>query len=252
MLIAQTGGDEDPRMDISEQPGILEDIPLGRPYTGGYTPHLRPSCGGIPRQGHARAVCAFGIRLRSGWQSEDSARMGQRGEAYKLYMPARIYKAAHDIAVLELAPEAAIFELISSLFTRIAGPAVEGWHLRGKAYLDYVDILTKLPELRQQVLDPNAIADAVQAAEMEDLVRSIPRLIDILPDVLRDREDSRHNVALAEMVDSLTHELDASQQALTLSSAYQLCAIPAEDATKLRHLRNSVSARFLAAVDAAT
>ncbi|KZV72700.1 hypothetical protein PENSPDRAFT_575693 [Peniophora sp. CONT] len=178
---------------------------------------------------------------------------GDVWEAYELYMQAGIYGAAHDIAVLELAPEAVIrddLELISSLFTRIAGHAVEGWHLRGKAYLDYVDILTKLPELRQQVLDPNAVADAAQAAEMEDLVRSIPRLIGILPDVLRDREDPRHNVALAEMVDSLTHELDASQQALTLS-ANQLRAIPAEEATKLRHLQNSVSARFLAAVDAA-
>lgn len=46
---------------------------------------------------------------------------------------------------------------------------------------------------------------------MEDLVRSIPRLLGILPDVLRDRSDPRHNVALAEMTDNLTHELDASQ-----------------------------------------
>ncbi|VDB88876.1 unnamed protein product [Peniophora sp. CBMAI 1063] len=199
---------------------------------------------------------AGSLKIPLAWVNEAKAiycySQGEVWDAYELYMQAGLYGAAHDIAVLELAPEAVIrddLELLGSLFTRIAGHPVEGWHVRGKAYLDYVDILTKLPELRQHVLDPNTVADAAQAAEMEDLVRSIPRLIGILPDVLRDREDPRHNVALAEMTDNLTQQLDASQP-LALG-ATQLRVIPAEEATKLRHLQNSVSARFMSAVQAA-
>ena len=67
--------------------------------------------------------------------------------------------------------------------------------------------MTRLPELKEH-LEEDAIPDAAEALELEDFGRSIPKLIGILPDVLRDRIDPRHNVALAEMIAGLTVCLD--------------------------------------------
>ena len=67
--------------------------------------------------------------------------------------------------------------------------------------------MTRLPELQASLDDASAVPDA-QASEMEDLVRSIPKLIDMLPDVLRNRDDPRHNAALADMIAELFLKLD--------------------------------------------
>jgi nuclear pore complex protein Nup98-Nup96 len=60
---------------------------------------------------------------------------GNVWEAYELYMAAELFNPAHELAVLELAPDAVIrqdFELLKSLFAGIAGHSVDGWHVRGK------------------------------------------------------------------------------------------------------------------------
>ena len=56
-------------------------------------------------------------------------------EAYELYLAGGLFNSAHELAVLELAPDAVIrqdMELLKSLFAGIAGHAVDGWHVRGK------------------------------------------------------------------------------------------------------------------------
>lgn len=61
---------------------------------------------------------------------------GKIFEAYELYMAAGLHQSAHDLAVVELAPEAVIrqdFELLASLFERMASQSIDGWHLKGKA-----------------------------------------------------------------------------------------------------------------------
>jgi nuclear pore complex protein Nup98-Nup96 len=68
--------------------------------------------------------------------------------------------------------------------------------------------MTRLPELQASLNDASAVPDATQVSETEDLARSIPKLMDILPDVLRNRDDPRHNAALAEMVAGLMLQLD--------------------------------------------
>lgn len=60
---------------------------------------------------------------------------GDVWEAYQLYLQAGLYSAAHDIAVLQLAPEAVVrddLELLESIFVEFTGRPVEGWHVRGK------------------------------------------------------------------------------------------------------------------------
>ena len=61
---------------------------------------------------------------------------GKVFEAYELYMAAGLYQSAHDLAVVELAPEAVIrqdFDLLTSLFERMANQSIDGWYLKGKA-----------------------------------------------------------------------------------------------------------------------
>lgn len=67
--------------------------------------------------------------------------------------------------------------------------------------------MTRLPELKDR-MDDDAVPDASEALELEEFARTIPKLIGILPDLLRERTDPRHNVALAEMVSGLTACLD--------------------------------------------
>jgi len=65
----------------------------------------------------------------------------------------------------------------------------------------------RLPDLKEN-LNEDAVPDASEARELEEMTRSVPKLIGILPDVLRDRGDARHNVALAGMVSDLAAALD--------------------------------------------
>lgn len=62
-------------------------------------------------------------------------------------------------------------------------------------------MLSRLPELQEQVVD-------TAATELDELARSIPKLIELLPEVLRNRDDARHNAALAEMISALMTCLD--------------------------------------------
>lgn len=66
--------------------------------------------------------------------------------------------------------------------------------------------MTRLPELRERLEDVDAPPEV--AEEVEELTRSVPRLIGVLADALRDRADVRHNAALAEMISGLTLRLD--------------------------------------------
>lgn len=59
--------------------------------------------------------------------------------AYELYLSAQMYNAAHNLAILELAPDAIIrqdLELLHSLFIRFDGDGkrdkIEHWFVRGK------------------------------------------------------------------------------------------------------------------------
>lgn len=60
---------------------------------------------------------------------------GEVYRAYELYLSAGLYNLAHDLAVLELAPDAVIhrdLDLLKELFERFVGHQVDDWHTRGK------------------------------------------------------------------------------------------------------------------------
>lgn len=70
--------------------------------------------------------------------------------AYELYLAAGMYNAAHDLAVLELAPDAVIradLELLKSLFEQFLDHPVDDWHVRGKVSNLYTSICQKIDGL---------------------------------------------------------------------------------------------------------
>lgn len=72
--------------------------------------------------------------------------------------------------------------------------------------MDYAHAVTRLQELYQRTEESGVSDD--EAVELEHLGRSVPKLIAMLPDVLRDRSDARHNAAVTEMTTQLTKHLD--------------------------------------------
>lgn len=129
---------------------------------------------------------------------------GRLYDAYELYYSAAAYTAAHDIAVVDLAPDAIIrkdLELLRDLFVRFEGKPVSGWHVRGKLFLDYVRVVRRLADLHEQ--EPDTAED-----DIEELSRTASKLIGLLPDVLCNRKDVRHVAALAEMVATLVSSVE--------------------------------------------
>ena len=69
--------------------------------------------------------------------------------------------------------------------------------------------MTRLPKLRDRLDNMSEITQSpIEAAEIDELTRSVPKLIMILPEVLHSRSDIRHKVALAEMISGLSQRLD--------------------------------------------
>jgi nuclear pore complex protein Nup98-Nup96 len=131
-------------------------------------------------------------------------------------------------------------------------------------FLDFAHILTRLPELQEE-LGQEQEMDAIAALEEEidDLARNASKLIGILPDALQDRSDSRHNAALADMIGALVKMVDKvrpfilvslfflfkHEDANFLSFQVELQPTHVDEAVKLQHIQSSVYARFLKSID---
>lgn len=134
--------------------------------------------------------------------------------------------------------------------------------------MDYANATARLPDLKEH-LDEDAVPDASEAQELEELTRSVPKLIGVIPDVLRDRGDPRHNVALVGMVSDLTAALDQVNSQVLVSKVRekrrqgpdaerylfptqtpsQLRTGIAAEGTRLKHIRASAMDKFLASIE---
>ncbi|GJE85205.1 Nup96 domain-containing protein [Phanerochaete sordida] len=195
------------------------------------------------------------LKIPIAWVNEAKATHaldnGEVYTAYELYLSAGLYNPAHDLAVLELAPDAVIhrdLELLKDIFERFEGRSVDDWQVRGKIFLDYAHAMTRMPELRDYVNDIDALPDEACAAEVEELSRTVPKMISMLPDILRDRSDTRHNAALAEMISGLAARLD---QLRPLALGTHLRGAKVAEATKLHHIRAVAHEKFLRTIEVA-
>jgi len=95
-----------------------------------------------------------------------------------------------------------------------------------QVFLDYVDTMTRLPKLLDDVAAENdeveAMPDAARSQEIETLSKQIPRLISLLPDILhRNRAtDPRHVAALEEMTKDLLKLVERAQPLLLVSTIH--------------------------------
>ncbi|KZT69972.1 hypothetical protein DAEQUDRAFT_668616 [Daedalea quercina L-15889] len=173
--------------------------------------------------------------------------------AYELYLSAGMYNAAHDLAVLELAPDAVIredLELLKTLFEQFLDRPVDNWHIRGKIFLDYVHAMTRLEELSGYLEETNAtVLDAAKAADLDNLARSVPKLISVLPDVLHNQFDVRHQAAVAEMTARLATRLDRVRPLAINQSPVRNTML--NDGLRLHNIRTAAYERFLKTVEAA-
>lgn len=77
--------------------------------------------------------------------------------------------------------------------------------------------MNRVPELLEDIEDQEGDDASPKESQLDDLARRIPKLISILPDVLRDRSDPRHTAALDVMVTGLTERLDKVDPGLLVS-----------------------------------
>lgn len=132
--------------------------------------------------------------------------------------------------------------------------------------------MTRVPELMQ---DLRTSREASQVTELEELTRSIPKLIGILPALVRDQVDVGQTVAVATMISGLTRQLDNALPLALVSwkhffyfspnvkrhhfafltdarpqSPNQLRGLPVDETTKLHHARSIVYSQFLKTLEA--
>lgn len=57
------------------------------------------------------------------------------------------------------------------------------------------------------VTEADAVPDAIRNAQFDDLIKTVPRIIELLPDLFREGSDPRHRIALTEMVAGLVGQV---------------------------------------------
>jgi len=184
------------------------------------------------------------LNIPEAWIGEAKATLsqyqGHAFKAYEYYLQARLPQQAHDVAMEELACEAILRDdvvLLRALFQLFNPNEVRDWSFRGKLYLDYVDCVTRIPELT--AAGQETIPDATEAAELERLNRTVPQLIQLLPGNFPDRNNWQHNVCVARML-SILLEL----QLLPAASRPQVPAGLVPEADRLHFIQTTALRRF--------
>jgi len=78
-----------------------------------------------------------------------------------------------------------------------------------KLFLDYANLLEETPQLLQSVLAARPNPDPREAATLQSLARSLPRVLQLLPALFPDKGDVQQIAGLSDMLCSL-HRLAGS------------------------------------------
>ncbi|TDL26378.1 hypothetical protein BD410DRAFT_881649 [Rickenella mellea] len=160
------------------------------------------------------------LKIPREWISEAKAvhafYEGNIYEAYELYVDAGAHQSAHDIAITYLAPEAILhdhLELLRNLFQVLDKTKISNWAVGGQVFIDYVHIVSKVPDLRMQIREGDILPDASELLDLDMLTGKIPQLIGVLPDVLREKpgDGGKSIPALSTMLANLVECLDTTK-----------------------------------------
>ncbi|KAG8725116.1 hypothetical protein FRC09_008459 [Ceratobasidium sp. 395] len=170
--------------------------------------------------------------------------------AFECFVAAGQVKPAYDMAMRDLAPEAAIrndYALLTELFTDKGFDGLDDWTFRGKLYIQYADCMSKLPDL---LLDAAfGEEDPIQARELERLSRAVPQLLGLLPEMFPDKTNIRQQICLGNMISSLMQFLPALKQR-GMAVRPQLQSAMVEESVRLEHIQAMAHDRFITAIEA--
>ncbi|KAF8609715.1 hypothetical protein BDV93DRAFT_465151 [Ceratobasidium sp. AG-I] len=188
------------------------------------------------------------------WIEEAKAILSQYSyqsyQAFEFFVAAGQIKPAYDMAMRDLAPEAAIrndYALLTSLFSDKGFDGLDDWTFRGKLYLQYADCMSKLPDLLLDVALGEE--DPVQARELERLSRAVPQLLGLLPEMFPDKTNIRQQICLGNMISSLMQFLPAlKHRGMTIRPQLQSAMV--EESVRLEHIQAMAHDRFMTAIEA--
>jgi hypothetical protein len=95
-----------------------------------------------------------------------------------------------------------------------------------QVYVEYAHVISRLPELSSIIYHP-AYTEVEQEQqyrdqqELDKLVRSVPRLLMSLPELLYDREEPLHKAAKAQMERELVRAIDGERPLAVVSTWFE-------------------------------
>ncbi|KAL5494856.1 hypothetical protein ACEPAI_318 [Sanghuangporus weigelae] len=167
--------------------------------------------------------------------------------AYELYTDAKTYQSAHELAITYLAPEAVLrdeLDVLTRLFTALDSNRVSGFDVGGQLFIDYARIVSRIPELREiQLVEVTELTEA-EKSELDALNTRIPRLIEILPDVLHDKPGTGDQCRAA-----LSHMLSRLLDCVDPSVEVDMHAELVEEGALINHIHASAYGSFMTTIE---
>ncbi|KZT33716.1 hypothetical protein SISSUDRAFT_1122717 [Sistotremastrum suecicum HHB10207 ss-3] len=182
---------------------------------------------------------------------------GEIYEGYEAALKGGLQNLAHDLAVQRLAPEVVMrddMRLLRHLFARFTPKLVNGWSTRGKLYLDYATLMIALDQQAEatRAAEPEAVPDAVEAAELSRLALELPKLIPNLPDVGGRNPALLHRAAVQRMSNELAkREAGLKKLGLDNITLGKGAVLLLDNETRLANAKSKAIHRFMQSVEAA-
>jgi nuclear pore complex protein Nup98-Nup96 len=150
------------------------------------------------------------LRIPPTWLHEArAAQLAAQGDAYREYcqlIPAGLADRAQRTLVGKLAPEAVLRDdhaLLQRLCEALEPLQPAGWEYGGKLFLDYLELVTRVQPLMQDVLRAGDYADAAEARELAGLADNLLRVLQLLPALFPSKDDVQQVAALSGMLSEL-------------------------------------------------
>lgn len=163
------------------------------------------------------------LRVPEAWLHEASAaRLASAGDAYGEYfdlIPAGLADRAQRTLTRVLAPEAVIRDdqtLLRRLCEALEPLQPNGWEYGGKLFLDFLDLVTRTKPLLHSVLRAGSHPDPAEKAELQELAKNLPRVLQLLPALFPNKDDVQQVASLSDMLSGL-HSLAGALHAAGLA-----------------------------------
>lgn len=188
---------------------------------------------------------------------------GNAGAACTFYVHAGEQKFACDIVISDLAPDLIIreeFVVLKRLFEVFTPERIDDWAVRGKLFLDYIDMKHSIPTLVTAIASqPHATPTPEQLVKADRIFAAVPNLLRLLPSVLgvvsssgssgQSGHSKRQRAALDEMQSGLVTLVMGLQNVLVGRARVKLDLRGVEAGARLKAVQSAAYERFCQSVD---